>query len=200
MDRSLLRASTTTLVEMARGRGAPRTGTGRSGPAAAAGELDEHSPVYIIEIGAGSGKLGYLILESLLRYRTFWPRSRLAFPFVYVVTDAVKANVEAVAAHPSWTEFIELGVADTAVFDLEKDTEVSSCDGTYTMLVRLSYRQCPADSINAFGANIISWLVSHPILVIGNYIFNSLTTDAFRLEHGSLFQANASVLIGKADT
>ena len=111
--------------------------TFEGGPdAAAASGVDPARPVYIIELGAGHGKLGYLIVETLLRYRSFFPATRVpnGVPFKYVMTDAFVGSVDAWAQHPSLREFIEAGVIDVAVFDAERDTSVSqagTCDMAY---------------------------------------------------------------------
>lgn len=88
--------------------------------------VDRAAPVYIIEVGAGHGKLGYLIVECLMRYRVFFPHTTAPFPFKYVMTDAIRGNVEAWLKHPSLKEFLELGMLDVAVFDAEVDTQVRS--------------------------------------------------------------------------
>ena len=48
------------------------------------------APVYIVELGAGHGKLGYLVVETLLRYRSFFPPTAVpgGVPFKYVMTGA----------------------------------------------------------------------------------------------------------------
>ena len=68
------------------------SGMGGGGPPAG---VDMAAPVYIIELGAGHGKLGYLIVETLLRYRSFFPVTRVAngVPFKYVMTGAWGVNV-----------------------------------------------------------------------------------------------------------
>lgn len=81
-------------------------------------------PVYILELGAGHGKLGYLIVECLLRYRAFFPHTSHAFPFKYIISDAVFSLPAIWSQHPSLKEFVELGVIDFAHFDAEKDTTV----------------------------------------------------------------------------
>jgi hypothetical protein len=117
-------------------------GAGERGPAPGA---DPAKPVYIVELGAGHGKLGYLIVETLLRYRSFYPPHGVpgpdsggggggspqprtvpgaGIPFKYVLTDAVAATVEAWTAHPSLRDFIAAGVLDVAVFDAERDSQV----------------------------------------------------------------------------
>jgi hypothetical protein len=42
-------------------------------PAGSPLTVDPSLPVYIVEIGAGHGKLGYLIIEALLRLREYLP-------------------------------------------------------------------------------------------------------------------------------
>ena len=46
------------------------------------------TPVLIVELGAGHGKLGYLIVETLLRYRSFYPPHCVpsGVPFKYILT------------------------------------------------------------------------------------------------------------------
>lgn len=87
---------------------------------------DPAEPLYIIELGAGHGKLAYLVVETLLRYRGFFPANSVprGLPFRYVITDAFAPTVQAWRAMPVLREFFDLGVLDVAVFDAERDTQV----------------------------------------------------------------------------
>ena len=38
-------------------------------------QADRGSPMYVLEVGAGHGKLGYLILHHLYELREFWCRA-----------------------------------------------------------------------------------------------------------------------------
>lgn len=92
----------------------------------ASAAADPAEPLYIIELGAGHGKLAYLVVETLLRYRGFFPANGVAggLPFRYVITDAFAPSVQAWRAMPVLREFFDLGVLDVAVFDAERDTQV----------------------------------------------------------------------------
>jgi hydroxypyruvate reductase len=70
--------------------------------------------VYIVELGAGSGKLGYLVVEGLLRYRAFFPPfpESAGLPFRYVLTDISQRTIDGWLAHPCLREFLDLGVLD----------------------------------------------------------------------------------------
>ena len=46
-------------------------------PAGSRMRADPRQPVYIVEIGAGHGKFGYLVLELLLRMREHLPKATL---------------------------------------------------------------------------------------------------------------------------
>lgn len=137
-----------------------RRGSAASTPAG----VDPTKPVYIIEIGAGHGKLGYLIVETLLRYRAFFPPSAVpsGLPFKYVLTDAFPGMVEAWRAHPSLKDFFDMGALDVAVFDAERDREIRCLIGGEVL----------APGAPACG---------NPMLAIANYALDSLTVDAFRI-------------------
>ena len=44
---------------------------------------DRSEPVYILEVGAGQGRLAYLILKKLTKMQKFYPEG-VKLPFVYV--------------------------------------------------------------------------------------------------------------------
>jgi Tetratricopeptide repeat len=150
--------------------GGPGEDEGKRNP-----NTDYTQPVYIIELGAGHGKLGYLVCEALLRYRAFFPKTDCPWPFKFVLTDTIERDVEAWSVHPNLKEFIELGVLDTAVFDAERDSGFT---------LRKSGLK-----ISGKGALL------NPCIVIANYCFDSLTTDALRLENGNLQQCNVTLSI-----
>jgi len=143
-------------------------------PAARNAVADYAQPVHIIELGAGHGKLGYLVVEGLLRYRAFFPRTDCPWPFKYVLTDAVQRDVDAWLEHPNLREFIELGVLDVAVFDAERDTEMKLLKS---------------------GVTIRPGGLANPACMIANYVFDSLTTDAFRIVDGVLQQAHVTLTV-----
>jgi hypothetical protein len=95
-------------------RGAPLlfllfTATARSG------EADASQPVYIVEIGAGHGKLAFLILRELMAAAEQFPvRGRI--PFKYVLTDFNETTAAAWLEHECLKPYFDAGVLDYAVF------------------------------------------------------------------------------------
>src|ERR1700746_3326715 len=80
--------------------------------------LDPTQPVYIVELGSGSGRFGFLFLRTfsdLLRRSSLPPVS-----FCYVMTDVAERNLEFVRSHQALQSFIEQGVLDFALFDVEQ--------------------------------------------------------------------------------
>lgn len=137
----------------------------------------------ILEVGAGHGKLGYLIVESLLRFRAFLPpRLDGALPFRYVLTDAVSENIEAMRIHPSLRDFFSSGAIDAGVWNAEEGLDDP---------MRVPNIQLVSGSILSSTS-----LNGAPLLVVANYAINSLRTDAFRVPRGScggLEQANVTL-------
>lgn len=132
-------------------------------------------PLYIVELAAGHGKLAYLIVETLLRYRSFFPKNDVpgGVPFRYVITDAFAPTVRAWRAMPVFREFFDMGVLDVAVYDAERDVDIKlEISGTVIS---------PSSPL------------SHPPLIIANYAFDSLRTDAFRVSHGVLEQCRVTL-------
>lgn len=45
-------------------------------------KCDKSQPIYIVEVGAGQGRLGFLILRKLLSMKKYFPED-VKLPFVY---------------------------------------------------------------------------------------------------------------------
>src|SRR3954468_17633866 len=78
--------------------------------------LDRSQPLYIVELGAGSGRLAFQLMRPLLMMLDRQvPRVRLR----YVMTDFAEANLAAWRAHPQLAGWLKGGVLDLARFDAE---------------------------------------------------------------------------------
>lgn len=136
--------------------------------------IDPRKPVHIVELGAGHGYFGYLFLCKLLEVS-----ARLPFampPVRYVLTDFTESNLEAWRKHPRLEPFFEAGMLDLARFDAERDTELR--------LERARETLTPASAPN-------------PIIVVANYVFDSLSHDVFRIEGGKLEEGLATLRIAR---
>ena len=137
-------------------------------------------PVYIVELGAGHGKLGYLVVEALLRMRALLPPAGAgaaanALPFCYVLTDSVDGNVRAMRAAPGASDWIAAGALDFAVCDVERD----ALDAPLELIVSGRALREPR----------------HALFCIAKYVVSALTTDAFRVTgDGALAQARVALI------
>ncbi len=124
----------------------------------AVGRIDTAQPVYIVEVGAGSGRLAYHFLRR-------WLTDVRALPFenprfVYIMSDAAAENVEFLWEHPYLRPFIDAGVLDAAVFDPLNDGEI----------------------VTFHRGSLRSDAVVNPLIYIANYFFDGLPADAFRFD------------------
>ncbi|MEL6347573.1 MAG: SAM-dependent methyltransferase [Myxococcota bacterium] len=96
---------------------------------------------------------------------------RLQRPFRYILTDITPGSLNANRAHPRLAPFFAQGIADTALFDAENDDTIRCARGTISA-------QEPCG----------------PMVVIANYVFDSLRHDAFQVEDGQLQEGRVTVL------
>ena len=85
--------------------------------------LDPTEPLYIVELGAGSGKFSFYMLQALNEMQEVcdFPLSKI----VYVMTDFTESNFKFWKDHPGLAPFIESGQLDIAIFDAVNDTSIT---------------------------------------------------------------------------
>ncbi len=118
--------------------------------------------MYIVEAGAGSAQLSYVLIKHLISWRKFWPYEGY---FKYIVTEFSAANFEFWMNHSSLQHLTEVGLLDFSVFDPE-NTEVLKLELSGLELT----------------------LTQHPIILVANYVFDSLKQDAFQVVNGDLYE------------
>ncbi len=140
-------------------------------------QIDLSEPVYIIEVGAGSGRLGFNILNQL---DDFYSTSAVKqVPYQYILTDLAEKNIEFWKSHPQLAEYVDAGKLDFARFDLINDTEIT---------------------LELSGKKLVSGTLKNPIIVIANYIWDTLPVDLFYVEDGQLFEVQAALLSDQPET
>lgn len=127
--------------------------------------IDPAQPVYLVELGAGSGRLAFHVVRQLDRLLAGSPLRGLAFR--YVMTDFAESTLAAWRGHPALAPWFASGRLDLARFDAERDTELT--------LERSGERLAP-------GA------VGNPVIAIANYVFDGLPLDGFTVEGGRLHE------------
>ncbi len=79
-------------------------------------------PLYIVELGSGSGRFAYLFLRKLLDlYRSSVLKN---FQIKYVMTDLAERNLEYWRTHSWLQSLVEEGLLDFARFDVEHDQKL----------------------------------------------------------------------------
>ncbi len=123
--------------------------------------------IYIVEIGAGAGRLAGHLLHELCRVRDHVVDDLPTF--CYVMTDLAAENVAAWQRHPALQSFVAQGVLDFARFDALSDTELKLAVSGHTLR---------AGALN------------EPIVLVANYFFDSLPQELIRLDHGKVYEAD----------
>jgi tetratricopeptide (TPR) repeat protein len=144
-------------------------------PAGSPLAIDRSRPVYVVELGAGHGYFGYLFLCKLLELR-----ERIPFdmpPVCYVLTDFTDSNLDAWRNHERLKPFLDAGMLDLARFDAERDRELH---------------------LQRSGVVLAPGTPQNPMIVVANYVFDSLAHDVFRVQRGQLEEGLATLRLAKA--
>lgn len=140
------------------------------------GQLDTESPFYLVEIGAGAGRHGFLLLRALEQLERASPLCDLDYRFVMV--DFTQSNLDFWRSHASFQPFIERGRLDFARFDAENDQQLE---------LQVSQETVSAQTLR------------NPMVFVANYLLDTLTQDAFRVENGKLLESLPTILADEED-
>ncbi len=133
-----------------------------------AGILDPKQPVYIVELAAGVGRFAYGFLRKLHMLKNGSSLRKLDVR--YVMTDFTMTNVRAWNAHPLLKPFLGSGQLDLGTFDVDRDQE-----------------------IKLIGGGVLSaQTVKNPLVVLGNYAFDTFRQDLFRVANGELHEVHVT--------
>ena len=122
------------------------------------GPVSPTNPVRILELGAGSGKFSYLFLRELTRLLAEWGMDTAVVS--YCMTDASEAVLDEWRRHDFLAEFVAKGRLQFELFRAGEPIQSPFLAGER----RDSHE--PARG---------------PLVVIANYVFDSLPQDAFRI-------------------
>lgn len=129
-----------------------------------------NAPFYFLELGTGPGQFSYYLLKTFLNIS-----ERLNIPSLkirYIMSDFTEKNIEFWTQHEKLKPYIESGILDFAQLDLENDTEIT---------------------LKHSGVTLSAEALDNPLIVIANYIFDTLRTDIFTLEDSTLYESLVSL-------
>lgn len=136
----------------------------------ASGALDPSQPLYIVELGAGSGKFSFYMLRALdeLQELCAFPMNKI----VYVMTDFTRSNFDFWSTHPSLKPYFDRGVLDAAIFDAVADSSIT---------------------LWRSGTVLRRGGCGNPVAVVANYLFDTLCHDSFQVKDGELCEGLVQV-------
>ncbi|WP_274365014.1 tetratricopeptide repeat protein [Paenibacillus thermotolerans] len=128
---------------------------------------DREDPVFIVELGAGAGRLAYHVLHELCQLRDY---AGISLPsFRYIMTDLAINNVLAWKKHPALQSYITEGLLDFAQFDAVHDTVLN---------------------LVVSGTTISEGELEQPLIIVANYFFDSIPQELIYIGDGQIYEAD----------
>ena len=132
------------------------------------GKIEE--TVYLLELGAGQGRLAFHVLVQLQQMRN---QSKAPMPpFCYILSDIAEKNLKFFSNHPQFKPFIDKGILDVSYFDAIT---------TDSLILRHS------------GLELLPGGLGQPLIVLANYFFDSIPNDLFYFTDNRLEEVLVSV-------
>jgi len=134
--------------------------------------IDFSQPFYIFDLGAGSGRLGYLILKHLLPmvHETISPELKIC----YVMADMVESNIEFLKTRPLLENYISSGNLDFAIYH---------------------HSHKPPLKLMVSGEVLEENNIVNPIALVCTYYFDTVPQDLFKAKNGALEEGRISILL-----
>jgi len=127
------------------------------------GAMDKDEPLYIVELGAGSGKFSYYMLKALDEMKDVcdFPMDKI----IFVMTDFTSKNFDFWKDHQALKPYFDSGRLDAAIFDAVEDDQIT---------------------LWRSGRVLSAGAVKNPICIVANYLFDTLYHDIFQVDNGIL--------------
>ncbi|MDW3210030.1 MAG: hypothetical protein R8N23_09190 [Reichenbachiella sp.] len=131
------------------------------------GNINSNNPLYIVELGAGSGTFSFHFLNKFIELK-----EKLSIPIkpVYVMTDIIEENIQFWQKQKAFKLFLDAGYLDFSFFDAEISEGLVLTESKITIDVNSHLKPV------------------NPLVLISNYCFDSLRQDVFKVKDSQLFQ------------
>ncbi len=132
-------------------------------------EPDLNEPIYILEIGSGSGKLAYLLMNQIMKLCRFFTKGHKdpqGVPFRIIISDVARRNLEYWFSHSKLKPLFDQGLLEAALIDGE----------------------AIGDEITLSSGKVLSKsTLKNPIICVANYVFNTLSQDALQIQPDGVY-------------
>jgi tetratricopeptide (TPR) repeat protein len=135
-------------------------------------EGEEVTPFSLCELGAGSGRFAFQFLQRLLWLSE--QEHRVLPAFRYVLTDFTQSNLDFWRQHPAFQPFFARGLLDIALLDIAHLDQIT---------LQLS------------GQVLTPGSLEHPLVVIANYVWDSIPQDLYYINAQTCQQCFVSLSI-----
>jgi tetratricopeptide (TPR) repeat protein len=125
----------------------------------------KNHPFYIMELGTGSGRFSYYFVKTL--QELLQGLHMFDVKICYIMSDFTKHNIQYWEEHSALKPFIEQGLIDFAMYDMEAERPIT--------LVKQNVRLTPEILVN-------------PLTLFANYIFDTISHDSFAIHEGKLYE------------
>ncbi|MES2004828.1 MAG: tetratricopeptide repeat protein [Bacteroidota bacterium] len=122
---------------------------------------DNTEPIYLLEAGAGSGRLGYYLIKQL--HRLCDQENIPHHTFCYILSDFTQRNPDFWKQHPAFQTYLSEGLADIALWDMTKQDDIT---------------------LQISGKKIRPGSLGGPLVLIANYVFDSIPQELFYTANG----------------
>ena len=133
-------------------------------------DTDSDEIVYILDLGAGHGRLCYNILEHL--EQLILDSEGCSTKYCYVLSDIAEDNLSFYSSHPKLQEYYNRGLLDISYFDAKESRE---------LVLRKSNLTIGHSDLE------------QPILSIANYFFDSLSNELYYFQNGNAYECSVSI-------
>lgn len=120
-------------------------------------------PFYIMELGTGSGRLSYYVMKKIVKLARQFQLEDIKFR--YIMTDFTESNLQYWESHPALQPFLESGMLDFGIFNMEEDSVIN---------------------LRRSGVTLSEGSMKNPLTVFANYIFDTVSHDAFTVANGQV--------------
>jgi hypothetical protein len=130
----------------------------------------DNEVVYILELGAGHGRLAFHILKHL---QILTASIKAPIPdYCYVLSDIVEDNLSFFQNHPQFQYYFQEGLLEVSYFDASESEQLY---------------------LRHAGRTISSKDLNQPILAIANYFFDSLPNELFFIQDEVVSTCSVSI-------